>query len=151
MNKVVIGYGCTVCGLMSSRDRWMGHTAVEVLGPDSVDAMDYSGVGEIAEPAVRADLNHFWICPDCDTQVHGNQITVEHCLMEHGKVEEVEDEDYPELTRVQIHMSIELDLPVEYTREEIMEALRVFIYNSVESGMPADKLAHQILIAGLDF
>lgn len=143
---MAIGYGCKACGMVSSRAQWMEHSSKVVLG-----YIDYSGVGEIAEPAIRADLNYFWICPVCDNELRGTHITVEELSEEHGKVEEVEDEDYPELSRVQIHMSIELDLPVEYTREEIMEALRVFIYNSVESGMPADKLAHQILIAGLDF
>jgi hypothetical protein len=148
--RMVIGYGCTVCGLISNRNEWMEHTAMEVVGTIlGQPAVEH--ISEIAEPAVRNDPNNFWICPECNTQVHGHQITTEYGSVKHGKVEEVEDEDYPELARVQIHMSIELDLPVEYTREEIMEALRVFIYNSVESGMPADKLAHQILIAGLDF
>lgn len=146
--RVVVGYGCTECGMVSTRNEWMKHTVEEVLGKDWYMG-DYSGIGEIAEPVIRGDLNHFWVCPVCNNEVRGSQITVEYGSEEYGKVEEVED--YPELARVQIHMSIELDLPVEYTREEIMEALRVFVYNSVESGMPADKLAHQILIAGLDF
>jgi hypothetical protein len=147
---MVVMYGCMECGLVSSRNKWLQHTAVKVLGPEWY-MNDYNAIGEIAEPAIRKDLNYFWICPECDSQVHGNQITVENVSEEYGKVEEVEDEDYPELARYQVHMSIELDLPVDSTREDILEAVRRFVYNSVESGMPVDKLAHQILIAGLDF
>jgi ribosomal protein S16 len=144
VKKVIIGYGCTVCGDVRSREDWIAATSIEVIG-----YYDPTTVSEIAEPTVRADSNNFWICPSCVTQVHGHQITVEHGLMKHGKVEEVEDDTQE--AEVQVNLTIVLPVEGKYTREEILGRIHDILLEGVDPSTSVEAIFDQILIEGIDY
>jgi ribosomal protein S16 len=137
---VVIGYGCTVCGAVRSREDWIAATSIETIG-----YYDPTTVSEIAEPTVRADLNNFWVCPSCVREVHGTQITVEHGSVEHGKVEEVEEAE------IQVNLTIVLSVERKYTREEILGRIHDILLEGVDPATSVEAIFDQILIEGIDY
>jgi hypothetical protein len=142
--RMVIGYGCMECGMVSNRNEWMEHTAMEVVGTIlGQPAVEH--ISEIAEPAVRNDPNNFWICPECNTQVHGHQITTEYGSVKHGKVEEVEEAE------IQVNLTIVLSVERKYTREEILGRIHDILLEGVDPATSVEAIFDQILIEGIDY